>query len=377
MPQQRPESVKRRVWQLIETAEGEDPFSRAVDVFIVSLIVVSTLIAILDSVPGLLSGLSGPVRAVEWFVVAVFSVEYVLRLWSCTADPRYQHPLRGRFRYASTPLALVDLFAIVPFYLPWFLPRGLLFLRMLRLVRLLRLYKFGRYWDAPALVLRAMRRRRAELFAATFVLLLLLVTMASLLYLVENPARPDVYTSIPESMWWSILALTGNGQVAPITLPGRLVASVIAIIGVGLFAVPAGLLASSFTEELGGGAASTGVGEPDVERVTERVALAYAARRFDESHETSVAEDYDGDALIVLPTGSLRGADGAPGLVSWLAEVASGASWHLESLQVAGTVAVLRWHAEDPRGGRHRVIEMLVVRDGLIQLQSVDRIAMR
>lgn len=305
----------------------------------------------------------------------MFTAEYVLRLWSCTADPRFAQPVRGRLRYAVTPLALVDLVAIVPFYLPWFLPRGLLFLRILRLVRLLRLYKFGRYWDAPALVLRAMRRRRAELLAATFVLLLLLTTMASLLYLVENPLRPDVYSSIPESMWWSILALTGNGQVAPITLPGRIVASIIAILGVGLFAVPAGLLASSFTEELGGAAPDTGVGEPDVEKVTERVARAYAARRFGEAGEPAFAQDYDEDALIVLPSGPVRGPAAAAGLAAQLTEIAPAGTWRLESLQVAGTVAVLRWHAGGSLGDRHRVVETLVVRGGLIQLQSVDHFA--
>jgi voltage-gated potassium channel len=362
-------NFKQRVWQLIETAEGDDLPSRVVDLFIIALIALSTAVVVLDSVPGLLSPFQSAVRAFEYFVLATFSVEYLVRLWACTADPRYSSPVRGRLHYATTPLALVDLAAILPFYLPWFLPRGLLFLRVLRLVRLLRLFKVGRYSAAPRLVLRALRRRSAELLAALFVLFLLLVSMASLLYLAENPGRPDLYSSIPESMWWSILALTGNGQVAPITLAGRLVASAIAIIGVGLFAVPAGLLSSAFTEELGGAPPDVGVGDPEVERVTERVVLAHLERRH--LGGEGLAADYDEAALVITPSGPLRGPAGGVSAVSAMSDRAEG-EWRLERRQVAGVVAVLAWAASGPDGELLRATETVVVREGLIHLQSID-----
>lgn len=361
--------LKRRVWELVETAEGDDLASRLVDLFIISLIVANVMVVILDSVPGLVSPWRDMVRRFELFSVFVFTVEYLLRVWSSTSEPQFAHPVWGRLRFATTPLALVDFVAIAPFYLPWILPSGLLFLRVLRLVRLLRVYKFGRYSEAPRLVVRAVRRRRAELLAAVFVLLLLLVSMASLLYLVESPGRPDVYSSIPESMWWSILALTGNGQVAPITVLGRLIASVIAIMGVGLFAVPAGLLASSFTEELGGGvAADKGVGDPDVEEVTERVVLANAARRWGELEPTSIAADYDPSALIITPAGHLRGPEGGVEAVLLLRERFEGARWNLDGVRIVGPAAVLYWRITMPGEGSRTSVETLVVRNGLIQM---------
>lgn len=365
--------LKQRVWELVETAEGDDTASRFVDLFIISLIVVNVAVVILDSVPGLLSPWRDLVRGFELFSVAVFSIEYLLRVWSSTSEPEFAHPIYGRLRFATTPLAIVDFVAVAPFYLPWVFPSGLLVLRVLRLVRLLRLYKFGRYSQAPRLVMRALQRRRAELLAAVFVLFLLLVSMASLLYVAENPGRPDLYSSIPESMWWSILALTGNGQTAPITLAGRLIASVIAIIGVGLFAVPAGLLASSFTEELGGGVANEGVDDPDAEKVTERVVLANAARRWGDWEPTSIAADYDTSALIITPEGHFRGPEGGVAVISRLREQFAGAHWHLENARIVGPAGLLYWVITTPGGEAHKRTETLVVRNGLIQMHFLHQ----
>ncbi|MHB9004068.1 MAG: ion transporter, partial [Coriobacteriia bacterium] len=176
------DGLKHTVWNLVETAEGDDLASRLVDVFIVSLIVLSTILTVLDSIPGLFDSFNRWLFAFDYFVIAVFTVEYVVRIWSCTADPRYAHPIRGRLRYATSPLALVDLVAILPSYTPWFLPRGLLFRRMVRLIRLLRLFQVGRYSDTPLLVLTALMRRKAELLSALFALSLLLISAAGLLY---------------------------------------------------------------------------------------------------------------------------------------------------------------------------------------------------
>jgi voltage-gated potassium channel len=394
-------NVKRRVWEIVETAEGHDLTSRMADVFIVTLIIGSVATVMLESVPGVLAEYSEVLWRFELFAVGVFSIEYLLRLWSCTADPHYSHPVKGRVRFATSPLALIDFIAIAPFYLPWLLPSGLLFLRVLRLVRLFRLYKFGRYSDAPGLVVRAVRRRRQELVAAMFVLFLLLISMASLLYLAESPHRPEVYSSIPVTMWWSVLALTGNGQVAPITLAGRLIASAIAIIGVGLFALPAGLLASAFNEELTEDKPDSGAGDPDIERVTARVALAHAEKRSERFDPGIVMEDYAESALILTPDAVFKGRGGGEQLKRYMNEK-SQATWVLDRYSVAGEVALLHWVSRaqavgSPGEGRQRAhgahgaaqaaerhgdaeqsgprleaAETIVVRDGLIRVQSID-----
>lgn len=363
-------SIKRRVWELVETAEGDDLPSRLIDVFVVTLIVASVLVVILDSVPGLLAPYAASIRTFELFVITVFTAEYLLRLWSCTADPDFSSPIRGRLRFAFTPLALVDFIAIAPFYLPWLLPSGLLFLRVLRLVRLMRLYKVGRYSEAPGLVIRAFKRRQAELVAAVFVLFLLLISMGSLLFLAENPGRPEIYSSIPVSMWWSMLALTGNGQVAPITLTGRLIAAAIAVIGVGLFALPAGLLASAFTEELGTKRADSGVGQRDVETSTKRVVLANAEKRHRPVSTDDLAEDYSDSALVLTPDGAHRGTEAGSAVVEWMRALGEGHAWRLDGHRIAGELALLHWVID---GGHIPVeaVETVVVREGLIQLQTI------
>lgn len=362
--------LKARVWELVETAEGDDLPSRLIDVFILALIVLSVVLLILDSVPGMLAPYAPAIRAFELFVIVVFTVEYLLRLWSCTADPNYNSPVRGRIRFALTPLALVDLAAIGPFYVPWLFPSGLLVLRVLRLVRLLRLYKVGRYAEAPRLVIRAFNRRRAELLAAVFVLFLLLISMGSLLYLAENPDRPDVYSSIPVSMWWSLLALTGNGQTPPITLAGRLIAAAIAVIGVGLFALPAGLLAAAFSEEMGSEDARAG--ERDVEIATERMALANAAKRAGTMEADRLAEDYSDTALLLTPSGAYHGPQCGPAIAEWMDGLARthGGAWTRGHYRIAGDSALIHWKL-DAADGRIDAIETLTVREGLIRRHTV------
>lgn len=185
---------------------------------------------------------------VEIASVAIFSVEYGLRLLAAPAALRSDGNLAPAFRWAITPLALFDLLAILPTLL------GIGDLRVLRALRLLRLLKLGRYNAALQLLGRVMRRTQATLLTTLFLVLIALLLTASLLYYAEHDVQPDTFTSIPASMWWSIATLTttGYGDVAPVTTMGRVFAGATSIVGIGLVALPVGILASAFIEELKG-----------------------------------------------------------------------------------------------------------------------------
>ena len=173
--------------------------------------------------------------------------------WTCTADPRYSHPISGRLRFAGSWHAVVDLLAILPFYLPMFLPIDLRVLRALRFFRLLRFLKLTRYSESMRIFGKVLRGERTELMIALFVAGVLLVLGSSFLYIVEHEAQPDAFSSIPAAMWWGVATLTtvGYGDVYPVTPLGRLLGAIVAIMGIGMFALPAGILASGFAREMG------------------------------------------------------------------------------------------------------------------------------
>lgn len=181
----------------------------------------------------------------------IFTIEYLLRLWSSNVEPNYAGFLYGRLKFAFTPLALVDLLAIMPFFLV-FLGLDFRFIRMVRLVRILRIAKLGRYMNAWKILGRVAKARREELVITSILLLFLLVISSSLMYYAENEMQPDKFPSILSTMWWAIATLTtvGYGDVYPVTAVGRLMGGIIAVLGVGFVALPTGILGSGFVEEI-------------------------------------------------------------------------------------------------------------------------------
>jgi voltage-gated potassium channel len=242
---------RRRACELLEHTHREDFTPRAVDVGLILLISANGVAVVLESVPGIERDHRMFFALFELFSIVVFTVEYVARLWSAVEldNPKYKHPLWGRVRYAGSPFAIVDLLAILPFYLSFLLSVDLRILRVLRLVRVL---KLTRYSAGMNLLLAALRQELSAIGAALFVLLLLVVIASSLAYLAEHEAQPQSFGTIPHAMWWAIVTLTtvGYGDVVPVTPWGKVVGGLIGIIGIGMVALPAGLLASGFSEQL-------------------------------------------------------------------------------------------------------------------------------
>lgn len=180
--------------------------------------------------------------------MAVFTLEYLARLWIAPENPRYKGELRGRLKYLYSPMALVDLIAILPFYLPFV---GV-DMRHLRAARLFRIFKIMRYSRTMKLFQKVFVKKCEELTVTFVFLLFMLLFSASMMYFAENQAQPEHFSSIPASMWWAIVTLTtvGYGDVFPITMLGKMFAASIAVLGIGLFALPTGILGSAFVEEV-------------------------------------------------------------------------------------------------------------------------------
>jgi voltage-gated potassium channel len=242
--------AKRNILQALGGARPGQHSGGAVEGLLLALILLNIVALILETLPNLGPRARRGFFAFEAFSVAVFSVEYLLRVWSCTASPDYRHPLWGRLRFALTPMALIDLMAILPFYVPA-VGLDLRFIRAFRLLRVFRILKLGRYSSALSTLARIVRRRKEELAGAALILLLLLIIASSLIYYAEHDAQPELFSSIPATMWWGIITITtiGYGDMYPVTTAGRCLTAVIAVLGIGMFALPTSILGAAFLEE--------------------------------------------------------------------------------------------------------------------------------
>ena len=243
--------VKGKVFKILEVDAEDRGFERAVNLFLLGLIVLSVASVILETVEDIYRRFSFGFEVLEVLSVAIFTVEYLLRVWTCTVVPRFAHPFKGRIRFILSPMALVDLVAI----LPSLIPGGTLDLRFVRAIRLLRLsrvLKIARYSQSLQTLRNVLRAKREELGVTAFAGLLLLACAACGMYFAEHDAQPKTFSSIPATAWWGVVTLTtvGYGDMYPVTPLGKALASVIAVLGIGLFALPAGILAGGFADEV-------------------------------------------------------------------------------------------------------------------------------
>jgi len=243
--------IKHRIYNILFTETIDDPLERKFNWFIIGLILCSVVAVILETEASLYSRYSMVFYSFEVFTIVVFTIEYVLRLWVCTLDPRYKGTISGRIKFALTPMALIDLISILPFYIP---TSGvdLRFLRAIRLFRLFRLLKLGHYSQSIRTLGRVLKSKNEELLITLFTGFIVVILASGVMYYVEREAQPDKFSSILSSMWWGVATLTtvGYGDIYPITTFGKIAGSIISVIGIGLFVLPAGILATGFLEEL-------------------------------------------------------------------------------------------------------------------------------
>ena len=243
--------LRQRVHQVLDVPQADDLVSQVVGYALAVLIILNVLAVILESVQSIHDAVGKLFFWFEVLSVAIFTVEYIFRIWSGveSTEQKYHHPIFGRLRYAMRPLILIDLIVILPFYVSFLFGIDL---RILRVMRLLRVFKLTRYSGAWSMLAAVIRGQSRPLIMAGYLLAITLVMAASLMYLAENEAQPVAFANIPAAMWWGLVTLTtvGYGDVTPITSAGKVLGAAVTILGIGMYALPAGILASGFMQEL-------------------------------------------------------------------------------------------------------------------------------
>src|SRR3989338_6344422 len=246
-----PQSCRSKVSTLLETGETPSPAKSAVQVLLIVFILTSVVAVALETAEEISSRYAGLLGAIELVVVGLLTLEYVLRLWSAPErEPDgTKRPWGARFSYAVSAAGIIDLVAILPFYVGLLLPLNPDWLRVLRLLRLL---KLARYVPALGLLAAVIRNESRPLLATLMVLVVLLVLNSGIMFVLEREAQPKIFASIPHTLWWAIvtMASVGYGDMAPITLWGRVFGGLVIILGVAMFAVPTGILATGFAIEI-------------------------------------------------------------------------------------------------------------------------------
>lgn len=227
--------------------QGMSPLNRVIAV----LIFAAVAVAILESEPEVYEGNEPLFRGIELIFATVFLVEYIARVWIAAENPEWGGGWKARLRYVLSLPALIDLLALVTLFLTFFGSEGAV-LRLFRLARIFMLARLGRYSTALRAISHAIASRRYELVASLSIAAMLLLISSTLLYLVEGSVQPDRFGSIPRAMWWSIATLTtvGYGDVFPVTVVGKVLAGFTAITGIGLIAMPTGILAAAFSDAI-------------------------------------------------------------------------------------------------------------------------------
>lgn len=241
--------IKQRIFEIIETAADDDKLSKIFDISIISLIIINTILVMINTFD-MPEWFSKVFYAVEIFSLVVFTSEYILRVY--TADLLYPElsPIKARIKYIFSFMAIVDLSAILPFYIPFIIPIDLRVLRMIRIIRLFRVFKINRYTTALSIIGNVFKKKKNQLISSICVVLLLMIIAAILMYNIENEAQPEAFDNVFSSLWWAVATLTtvGYGDIYPITALGKFLSAIIALLGIGLVAVPSGIISAGFIE---------------------------------------------------------------------------------------------------------------------------------
>lgn len=234
--------IKTKAYELVNN-------SKIFEVIIIALIIINTSSVVAETF-NLSANVKSVLSVIETISVIIFTAEYVLRVWTADILHSSLSHARARIKYVLSFMAIIDLLAIMPFYLPMLIPIDLRALRTLRLVRLLRLFKINRYTKALSTIAEVFKRKASQLISSLLVVGLLMLITSLIMYNIEHEAQPDKFNNVFQALWWSVATLTtvGYGDIYPITVAGKILSTIIALLGIGLVAVPTGIITAGFSE---------------------------------------------------------------------------------------------------------------------------------
>ena len=244
-------SYKLRIYEILEMTNAEDKKAEAVNLFMLVLVVLNVTAVVLETVESIYLAHKVLFQYFADISIAIFTIEYILRIWSCDVDPKYRRHILGRLRFSLTPLAMIDLLVILPTYVVLAFPADHKLLRSLRVLWTFRLLKLSRYSQSLQTITDVIRAQKRELAMSFSAILFFMVLSSTVIYFLEHEAQPQRFPDIPATMWWAVLTMTTVGQnFYPITTLGKLMGGLLIILGVATFALPTSILTSGFVEEL-------------------------------------------------------------------------------------------------------------------------------
>ena len=244
-------SYKLRIYEILEMTNSEDKTAEAVNLFMLGLVVLNVTAVVLETVESIYLAHKVLFQYFADISIAIFTIEYILRIWSCDVDPKYRRHILGRLRFSLTPLAMIDLLVILPTYVVLAFPADHKLLRSLRVLWTFRLLKLSRYSQSLQTITDVIRAQKRELAMSFSALLFFMVLSSTVIYFLEHEAQPKLFPDIPATMWWAVLTMTTVGEnFYPITTLGKLMGGLLIILGVATFALPTSILTSGFVEEL-------------------------------------------------------------------------------------------------------------------------------
>ncbi len=244
-------SLRRELARVVEIGASKDTLSRAYDFFITGVILVNLVVAILVTFDGVQAACGALLETVENATAVCFALDYVLRLIAA----RYIYPspseLRSVARYAFSFTGIVDLLSFLPDALPFFMPSGVVAFRVFRIVRIFRLFRINTYYDSLNAITEVLAKKKQQLLSSVFLILVLLIASSLCMYSVEHEAQPEVFANAFSGIWWAVSTLltVGYGDIYPITTLGKLLSIVITFLGVGMVAIPTGIISAGFVEQ--------------------------------------------------------------------------------------------------------------------------------
>lgn len=242
---------RKRVLQIIEVGSDLDMTSRIYDYFNAGAIIINLVLSVLDTFAEVRERFGSLFLIIEGLTVAFFTLDYVLRLF--TAGELYdelteKHALR---KYVFSFSGVVDLLSFLPYYLPIFFPAGTVAFRMIRIVRIFRLFRINAYYDSLSVITEVISGKKQQLISSVYIILVLMLASSLCMYSLEHEVQPDVFQNAFSGIWWaaSTLLTVGYGDIYPITTAGKFLGIVITFLGVGMVAIPTGIISAGFVDQ--------------------------------------------------------------------------------------------------------------------------------
>lgn len=242
---------KKRIFEIMQSSKRSDSKSNFFTFAILAAILINLILAVFLTFD-ISQKYKTYIYAVEFLTVLLFTFEYVLRVW--TSDYLYPEKTRlsAALKYMLSFSGVIDFLSFFPFYLPLFFPSGVVAFRIFRVVRILRLFRVNQYYDSLNVISEVLKKKKMQLLSSVFIIFILMVASSLIMYDVEHKAQPDVFTNAFSGFWWatSTLLTIGYGDIYPLTYAGRILGIIIAFLGVGMVAIPTGILSAGFVEQM-------------------------------------------------------------------------------------------------------------------------------